>query len=51
VLLRFIGRVVVSEQKIETAQDAGCDDKHCNQERYSDHGLSLEGHTAISNYQ
>jgi hypothetical protein len=37
-LLHFIGRMVVSEQKIETAQDAGCDAEHCNQERYSGHG-------------
>jgi hypothetical protein len=34
--------VVVSEQKIETAQDAGCDAKHCNQKRYSGHGLSSQ---------
>jgi hypothetical protein len=37
-LLHFIGRMVVSEQKIETAQDARCDADHCNQERYSGHG-------------
>jgi hypothetical protein len=37
-LLRFIRRVVVSEQKIETAQGAGCDTDHCNQERNSGHG-------------
>jgi hypothetical protein len=29
--------MVVSEQKIETAQDAGCGAEH-NQERYSGHG-------------
>jgi len=40
-LVRFIGRVVVSEQKVETAQDAGCDTDHCNQERNSSHGLSF----------
>ena len=40
-LFRFIGRVVVSEQKVETAQDAGCDTDHCNQERNSGHGLSF----------
>jgi hypothetical protein len=33
--------MVVSEQKIETAQDAGCDADHCNQERNSGHGLSF----------
>ena len=33
--------MVVSEQKIETAQDARCDAKHCNQESYPGHGLSF----------
>jgi hypothetical protein len=41
-LLRFIRRVVVSEQKIETAQDAGCDTDHCNQESNSGHGYPSE---------
>ena len=44
---RFIGRVVVSAQKVETAQDAGCDTDHCNQERNSGHGLSFGGVGAI----
>ena len=41
-LLRFIGRMVVSKQKIETAQDAGCDTDHCNQESNSGHGYPSE---------
>ena len=39
-LLRFIGWVVVPEQKIETTQEAGCDAEHCNQKPNSGHGLS-----------
>ena len=39
-LLRFIRWVGVSERKIETTQEAGCDVEHCNQELYSGHGLS-----------
>jgi hypothetical protein len=35
--------VVVSEQKIEITQEAGCDAEHYNQERYSGHGLSFGG--------
>jgi hypothetical protein len=37
-LLRFIGRVLISEQQIKTAQDAGCDTDHCNHKRNSNHG-------------
>ena len=33
--------MVVSGQKIETAQDARRDAEHCNQERYSGHALSF----------
>jgi hypothetical protein len=39
-LLRFIERVLISEQEIKTAQDAGCDADYCNQERNSSHALS-----------
>ena len=34
------GRALIPEQEIKTAQDAGCDTDHCNQERNSGHELS-----------
>jgi hypothetical protein len=39
-LLQFVGRALIPEQEIKTAQDAGCDTDHCNHERNSGHELS-----------
>ena len=46
--LRFIGRMVVSEQIIEAAQNEGREAEYCNQERYSKHGLFSGGRAAVS---
>jgi hypothetical protein len=46
-LLRLVGRVVVSKQKVETTQDAGCDTDHCNQEPYAKHWLSFGENAAL----